>query len=300
MCGISGITLCYDELGSAEIDTDNLIYLFSNGTDKKRMNEEAPKKFSVNICSSGEIPLKTLEGVNGTDARLLEFSVQWTKDAQHAEAIKSAISNCYGSLGMKFVKTILTISKEKLESNLAKLTRLIIKRFEGKLSGLPNKRKRIINRAIEKVAVVSLAAMILEKKLNLHFNYMDIAEFMLTKSQLFNLPDDECIVMLEAFMQHRKSKCLNGSRHKAISTSAYAEIVTDNFICVPKQDFYDSLKTLGYSKNAVVNNLKELNRRNIIHCESGKLYNRHKVKEQRLPFIDFDIEAMRKEGVDFE
>ena len=85
MCGFNGITLCYDELGASDSDISNLIYLLSNGVNKKRMYSEKSKKFSVNICSSGEIPLKTIDEVNGTDARLLEFRVQWTKNAQHSK-----------------------------------------------------------------------------------------------------------------------------------------------------------------------------------------------------------------------
>ena len=296
LCGVIGVTLCYDELGSTDMNYENLIYLLSNGTDKKRMNEEAPKKFSVNICSSGEIPLKTIEGVNGTDARLLEFSVQWTQDAKHAGSIKAAISKCYGSLGVEFVKALLSVPMNTLKAELDELTTLITEQFTDELSKLSSKKKRIVKRAIEKVAVVSLTAKIMKEKLSLDFDYMGIADFMLTKSQLFNLPDDECIVMLELFMQHRRLQMRNGNTY----TSNYKEIIKDEFICVPREDFYNTLKALGYGRKTAENNVKELNKRHIVYFEAGKPYNRHEINGKRFHFIDLNTDVMRKEGVDFE
>ena len=44
MCGFNGITLCYDELGASDSDISNLIYLLSNGVNKKRMYSEKSQK----------------------------------------------------------------------------------------------------------------------------------------------------------------------------------------------------------------------------------------------------------------
>ena len=57
---------------------------------------------------------------------------------------------------------------------------------------------------------------------------------------------------------------------------------------------------MGYRKQNILNNLKELSNRNIIRCESGKLYNRHKIGNNRYPYIDISIPQLKKEGIDYE
>ena len=79
-------------------------------------------------------------------------------------------------------------------------------KFQDKLDVLPSKQKRIITRTIQKIAVTYLTAVILKKEFNLALKPFKIAEFMLFKSNLLNILDDECIRMLEDYMQYRKSK----------------------------------------------------------------------------------------------
>ena len=294
MCGFNGITLCYDELGASDSDISNLIYLLSNGVNKKRMYSEKSKKFSVNICSSGEIPLKTVDEVNGTDARLLEFRVQWTKNAQHSNNLTSALKNCYGLLGERFVKFLLARPKETMQNNLNKAQNKLMSKFQDKLDVLPSKKKRIITRTIQKIAVTYLTAVILKKEFNLALKPFKIAEFMLFKSNLLNILDDECIRMLEDYMQYRKST------PTIIKQDDSSEFITDEYICITKSTFYDNLQHLGYRKQNILNNLKELSNRNIIRCESGKLYNRHKIGNNRYPYIDISIPQLKKEGIDYE
>lgn len=231
MCGFNGITLCYDELGASDSDISNLIYLLSNGVNKKRMYSEKSKKFSVNICSSGEIPLKTVDEVNGTDARLLEFRVQWTENAQHSNNLTSALKNCYGLLGERFVKFLLVRPKETMQNNLNKAQNKLMSKFQDKLDVLPSKKKRIITRTIQKIAVTYLTAVILKKEFNLALKPFKIAEFMLFKSNLLNILDDECIRMLEDYMQYRKSK------PAIIKQDNSSELITAEYICIPKALF---------------------------------------------------------------
>ncbi len=79
-------------------------------------------------------------------------------------------------------------------------------KFQDKLDVLLSKKKRIITRTIQKIAVTYLTAVILKKEFNLALKPFKIAEFMLFKSNPFNILDDECIRMLEDYMQYRKSK----------------------------------------------------------------------------------------------
>ncbi len=111
LCGVNGLTLCFDELGVSKNDSTDLIYLISNGNEKQRMGDtEEHAKFAVNILSSGEIPMRTIDGINGTNVRLFEFNCHWTDSSIHAENIKSAIAESYGHLGAEFVKALLSLS----------------------------------------------------------------------------------------------------------------------------------------------------------------------------------------------
>ena len=71
LCGIDGLTLCFDELGASDADAKSflaLIYKLSMGIDKKRMNSDnSNARFAVNVVSSGEIPIKLVQEANGVE-----------------------------------------------------------------------------------------------------------------------------------------------------------------------------------------------------------------------------------------
>ena len=181
-----------------------------------------------------------------------------------------------------------------MQNNLNKAQNKLMSKFQDKLDVLPSKKKRIITRTIQKIAVTYLTAVILKKEFNLALKPFKIAEFMLFKSNLLNILDDECIRMLEDYMQYRKST------PTIIKQDDSSEFITDEYICITKSTFYDNLQHLGYRKQNILNNLKELSNRNIIRCESGKLYNRHKIGNNRYPYIDISIPQLKKEGIDYE
>lgn len=306
LCGINGITICLDELSVTDADKENLTYIISGGSDKLRMGEYKSKPFSVNLCSSGEIPMKTVEGINGTDVRLLEFcGVQWTTDAEHSWYIQNAVENNCGLLGQKFVKILLKQEKESLSSRLEGVSNKIKAGCQKKLNTLSNKQKRIVERTIDKIAVISLSAILLKKHMKLDFAPEAIAKFMLKKSQLFSISDYNCIEMVEAFINQMHVDNIKAhKKHITLSTS-YKIIEKNGYLCVPEEEFYKTLKSLGYNRETVLANIKELISLDIIRGENGgngkiKPYNRHTVNSKRLHFIDLSIEHLKKEGVDID
>lgn len=251
LCGMNGITVCLDELGVSEADTSNLIYLLANGTEKKRMTDtEPPQTFSVNVCSTGEIPMKTVAGVNGMDVRLLEFDVQWTVSKEHSEQLKAALSKCYGHLGREFVKVLMNISEEKLKAALNNREAQILSAFEKQFQELTERKKKIFQRAVRKIAVVSLTATLLKKKLGLNFNAKKIAEFMITKSVLLDISDEDYIRFLEAFFNYLAKLSANSKTSEAFE-------IKDGFFIVEVGKFREIVKMLGYSSRKEVENFFE-------------------------------------------
>lgn len=295
LCGIYGMTFCFDELGVSEADTSSLIYLLANGTEKKRMTDtEPPQTFSVNVCSTGEIPMKTVDGVNGADVRLLEFDIPWTVSKEHSEQLKAALSKCYGHLGREFVNVLMNIPKGKLEVLLSNREAQILSAFEKPFQGLTDRKKRVFQRAIKKIAVVSLTATLLKKKLALNFNAKKIAEFMITKSALLDISDEEYIRFVEAFFNHLEKLSANSKNVEEFE-------VKGDFLIVEVGKFREIVKNLGYSSRKEVDNfLRQLKAHGFLHCEKGKLYNRRQKDKVKIQFYEFRISKLKEEGIDYE
>ena len=310
LCGYVGITICLDEIGASDADKDsflNLVYKLSMGMDKKRMNyESSDARFAVNILSSGEIPMKDIEDASGADVRMLEIDFPWTESKEHSEAIDFALRNCYGHFGEEFVKVLLTISKEKIQSLYDRLNDKITKRYTEKCSRMTEKGKRIFLRTLKKITVIALAAYIMHEKLNLDFQYIDIADFLINNSSLSDGLDDEAIRMIEDYMHYRKADLAHyDSLQRAQPTGKSLEdLISDTpfdekYISIPKTSFYNVLFSCNYTLDQIVRNLQILRDRGILHCEAGKLYNRRKNGEKKLPYIELSIEKMDEEDIDY-
>lgn len=108
-----GIPLAFDEASMTDANFSKLIYMVTSGQDKERLNKDSQREkaaqWSGLYLSSGEHALtaKTLQNI-GIPMRLMEVgNIEWTKSAEHADAIKEGLLSHYGFAGPKFVEWLL-------------------------------------------------------------------------------------------------------------------------------------------------------------------------------------------------
>lgn len=305
LCGYNGITLCFDELGASETDAKaylNLIYVLSMGIDKKRMGyHNQTSNFSVNIISSGELPMKVIDEVNGIDVRLLEIEYQWTENKEHSEQIKAALKGCYGYLGEAFVETLLKFPKGKLNRLLDQINKKILRHYDDDVNTMSEKNKRIFERAVQKIAVVSLSAYLIKKYLGLDFDYAKITYFLIEKSGLMKFPRSPHILFLEAYM----NSIAEDSRARKDNEDFYGlvrisfDCKSDDYIIMRRIRFEDVMKRYGYSIEDIHNHLKTLKKEGFLHTEKGKntVYNRRMFNGVRCQCVEIIKEKLKEEGI---
>ncbi len=295
--GINGLTLCFDELGASNLYASNLIYIISGGNDKNRLNDTEPHKpFAVNILSSGELPMNTVNGINGITVRLLEFHCQWTDSKAHSEAIKRGISECYGQLGAKFAKAVMSYSKDSLIAIIDEVQTKIIRHYADKLESLPKSHHSVLNRAIQKISVITAAAIILKKITNLDFKPYQIAKFIIEKSSLLDTQIDDCMQFLEVYLEI-------ASRHIRINKSPQiyrSNLDNRRYIIARREYFYDVMYKHEYTTSDCNRYLRELKKRGFLHCESGRLYYRRDSNGYRTTYIELDTRKLDSEGIFYD
>lgn len=99
-----GVPLILDELGAAtQNNFSSLIYQLASGEERLRLDSNCQlmpqETFSVLTLTSSEERLENYfnEKLTGLKVRYIEFSdIKFTKDANHAEKVKSLSSNTFG------------------------------------------------------------------------------------------------------------------------------------------------------------------------------------------------------------
>ncbi|MCH5211932.1 MAG: DUF927 domain-containing protein [Oscillospiraceae bacterium] len=302
LCGYRGITICFDEIGASEEDEKSfktMAYKISMGLDKKRMNgSDSDEEFSINVCSSGEVSMKTESEINGTDVRLFQIEYLWTVSKEHSEEIKDSVKHCFGHLGAEFVKIIQKIPEGKLRMMWKKITSKIEARYQDVISKLPKNHQNVLHRAIQKVAVVALTAYLMKKHLKLNFNPMKIAEFLIEKSSLLDLQIDETIQFLEDYMNYSaEQKRYQQKMLKHMELPDFDKVV-DGYKIVKKDLFYAHMRRkLGYTRQEIKHHLIELKKRGFLRCETDRLTYRMTENNIRIQYICFDTRKLDDEGI---
>jgi hypothetical protein len=116
LVGNSGILAPFDEVSAANFLDEKFIYQVHGGKDKKRMYDHAEddKNWQTAVLTTGESSISgSANQNNGAKIRLLEFfNVQWTRSKEEAEAVKSAVCENYGVLGVAFAQTLMKLKDE--------------------------------------------------------------------------------------------------------------------------------------------------------------------------------------------
>nr|WP_243187032.1 DUF927 domain-containing protein [Clostridium muellerianum] len=186
--GNTGIPVVFDESSmSGKNDFTNVIYSLTAGLDKERMDKEgnirSRKSWNTTIGSTGEhsIFVKSKENT-GTRMRLFEFeNVDWTEDAEHTDRIKEIVISNYGHYGIRFVRALIILGKEKViqiykdcKQNL--IAKMVESEFRERLAG--------------KLSILMVTATIIKKYLKINLTLEEI-EKILIENENTNVEDKD-------------------------------------------------------------------------------------------------------------
>lgn len=169
-----GVPMVFDEASMLNKKSTNLVYLLAGGVEKEKLNKESvlrtPKRWSGTFLSTGEHSLLAQGTKNiGVQVRLLEFStINWTKSAEHADALKNGLMKNYAHLGATFAETLLSMEPEKLHETWKKNRNQFLESMEV--------RDQYAERLADKAGVLLTTAELANQILGLNFNIDSISK----------------------------------------------------------------------------------------------------------------------------
>ena len=174
--GVHGVPVVLDEASTrGSGDYTSFIYSLASGKEKRRLDREGRLRpgadWSGAIISNAEHSLKIGSKQNtGLEVRLMEIANrQWTKSAEHADAILEGIYHNYGHAGATFVAHIMNLGPANVRLQHHKWCRKIVKKL-AKFNGLSD-------RLAGKIAVFPVTAQLANDALGLELDVDAICKF---------------------------------------------------------------------------------------------------------------------------
>lgn len=310
--GNMGFPIILDELSKVGGNTDltALVYSFSDGTDKSRMNKDlevirtAP--FRTSIISFGEISLldKCKEKNDGLRLRVFELSGKLTDDAEHSRMIKKLCGENYGFALEKMATYILDNGGKKyvLDIYNSAITQFLnsIPVFSG------------ADRTFEKFYAVYLTTCFIARKaLEIKFHARKIFDFLnenlakkLEKGTSAESAYERLLEKLRVNARNISSK-FDEPNKNAECWGTYNEVsyVTDSGMkvigeySIRKNVFTEQLRNMGFvNKDTIIKDFKKLG---YLNYENGRDTRRRKLGNgtAELCYVlrVFDVEASTDE-----
>lgn len=299
-----GVPIIFDEASlSGKKNYTNLVYGFSSGNDKIRVNANLELRkmdsFLTCIISNGEYSLlEKTDNVNGPKARLIEFTdIIWTADAAQSDRIKKCTMSNYGHAGIHFVERLLLIGKSK-----------VIHYFEKEMIRLSNSlpKSQISERLIKKFALFTTTMKLVSYSLNLTLMDKEVEELFLKQITVNNDESDLAVKAFYAINQFiidhldkfdLKFKAIGGSgwQYDKAQGGCYGQLVYSD---TTKQ----SLKEVVVSTHIINQTLeksyrfhsgsgvmKQFKNRGWLSCEQDKTYRKRKINGNQIPVYVIDI-----------
>lgn len=175
-----GLLLIIDEATcKANWDFSKIVYNLSKGLDKNRCKSNGELRerlsFSGAIVISGENSLFGQSQANlGMYARMVELTLPWTEDAEHARQISQDFRRNYGTAVYPFLETLLTLESEYPD--------VLEKLFYNELQNLKSSAKTVSGvdeRIFNMYAIVTVAAIIARQVLKIPLHIKKIRQLLL-------------------------------------------------------------------------------------------------------------------------
>lgn len=175
LSGVNGLPLGLDEL-NANINEDftRFIYKVGMGRDKRRLTDEIQQRetgqWTTTLITNGEESILQKTNANeGLIIRAIELNnIPWTKDATHADEVKSLAHHHYGLAAHKYL-TYLTNNWTVLDDAIAKWQTYFTEAFKGFHTG---------NRLAERYALVVASLQIASEAFDLDFSLTQVSRLL--------------------------------------------------------------------------------------------------------------------------
>lgn len=160
-------------------DMTNVLYSLSSGVEKRRLTQsmsvqESARFRTALILTSEKSILSQCNNNSGLLVRNFEFqNVEWTKDAQSADRIKSVISMNYGHIVPKVAERLLQLGEEKIIEMLSEEVETIVE--HARKTEIYN---NLTERTAKQSALILVAVDILSEVMGLTFHKEEIRNFM--------------------------------------------------------------------------------------------------------------------------
>lgn len=218
----SGFPFVADEATRSKVDFDELIYSLSSGKGKRRCNGDGRVKELVNFSGaaffSSEQPILdkcTQQG--GEEARVIEFELNWFDgDDKKAENFLDFFNNHYGV-------AIEPLANLILEKDIQKK---IIKHFKKAKESISEKvliRDGIDKRIIQRLAIIAVAAWLLQKAIKVDLHIEAIVELLIEifedkQTRICRTKGEELLIQLfvEDYIHNKSNYADNPSIKKGV------------------------------------------------------------------------------------
>lgn len=174
--GVHGVPIAFDEASiKGSNDFTSTIYTVAGGKEKMRLDREGRMRpqstWSGIFISNAEHSLMFNSKKNtGLAIRLTELgNVQWTRSAEHADALKHGIMENYGQAGFLMAKKILEIGVEEICQKHEEYRNALVQEIKDA--------DKFSNRICDKIAIFLLAADIANRALEIKFDVKNIKRF---------------------------------------------------------------------------------------------------------------------------
>lgn len=277
----NGVPVVIDEASiKGATDFTSLIYVLAGGKDKARCNKESglqeQGRWSGVIFTNAEHSLKAFSKKNeGIDVRLFEFAnVQWTKSAQHAEAMNAIFMTNYGQAGRIFVRRLLKCPEDKIQAIWRKYRSRLEKKFKN-----PN---HLSSRIAAKLALILVAAVVAKNSLKLDFNIGAIMSFLAEHvdelSRDSDLGSKAYSSFQEAVVQYAANFSIGQQGPKGFEQ--WGKLFRDDNgqlveVAILPEKFRELMKDNGFEDANII--LKEWRKRGWLKCDKGRLTRKREI-----------------------
>lgn len=297
LVGIHGIAIGLDEASMSGMkDYSRVIYQLAGSQEKGRMTSDIQLRekgsWSGTFISNAENSLQQQSNQNsGLLVRLPEYgNVQWTKSAEHADAIKRGFEENYGHAGPMFAEYIVKQDSEQLLQRL--------KAHETELLDVMTEKDNLSNRLASKYAVLLLTATLMNEVFPFQVDVAAIRDFIVEHDQ--NKVEDRdigkraiaaLVPKIIEFQAYFDSSYIGRMTHQCYGAikekSAYTEVA------ILTHKFEDWLSEAGFSDSSVV--LRSLKEKGILDYETGKNTRKRKLYNTTEPQLQPETQSPQQQ-----
>lgn len=293
MEGIYGYPFAIDELSMSDSKRNNMVYKFSSGKNKYRLNQDSSQKendgWLGSIFTNGEKSLIKSSSKNvGIQLRVIEIAnVKWTKSAEHAEKINEVIMNNYGHIGPMFAEFIMRKDKQELKDKYDKSVKYLMKVFNKKSANDNFTKRRVVN-----YAMIHLTGKLFSEMLGIDIELKDIVK-MFIKIERESIRNRNFEVSVFEYVKSYVNKHMN--KFETDKNKVRGEIW--GYINHKKEyveveinplKFEELLKEGGYEDKDVV--LKEFKESGILDCDKDRYTRKRKHGLGKIPMIIINLD----------